>query len=120
MTAEGREQHEISERRDPPPDPLLVVDRAALTRNIDRMQALCDTAGVRLRAHGKTHKCSTLGRLIVERGAVGLCAQTVGEAEAFVKGGLRGRSGHGAAADLGRPPSGRPGEVRRHHRRHRR
>lgn len=72
-----------------PQTPLLVVDRAALLRNIDRMQALCDDAGVRLRAHGKTHKCATLGRLIVERGAVGLCCQTVGEAEAFVAGGIR-------------------------------
>lgn len=72
-----------------PQTPLLVVNRAALERNIDRMQALCDAAGVRLRAHGKTHKCSTLGRLIVARGAVGLCAQTVGEAEAFVAGGIQ-------------------------------
>lgn len=72
-----------------PQTPLLVVDRAALERNLDRMQALCDAAGVRLRAHGKTHKCSTLGRLIVERGAVGLCCQTVGEAEAYVAGGIQ-------------------------------
>lgn len=72
-----------------PQTPLLIVDRAALIRNIDHMQALCDAAGVRLRAHGKTHKCSTLGRLIVARGAVGLCCQTVGEAEAYVAGGIR-------------------------------
>ncbi|ACL96669.1 alanine racemase [Caulobacter vibrioides] len=72
-----------------PQTPLLVVDRAALERNLARMQALCDAAGVRLRAHGKTHKCSTLGRLIIERGAVGLCCQTVGEAEAYVAGGIQ-------------------------------
>lgn len=72
-----------------PQTPLLVVDRAALERNLDRMQALCDAAGVRLRAHGKTHKCSALGRLTVARGAVGMCCQTVGEAEAFVAGGVR-------------------------------
>lgn len=72
----------------PPQTPLLVIDRAALERNLRTMQALCDQAGVRLRAHGKTHKCSTLGRLQVELGAVGLCAQTVGEAEAFVAGGV--------------------------------
>ncbi|KQV54817.1 MULTISPECIES: alanine racemase [unclassified Caulobacter] len=72
-----------------PQTPILVVDRAALERNIDHMQALCDAAAVRLRAHGKTHKCSTLGRLIVERGAVGLCCQTVGEAEAYVAGGIQ-------------------------------
>src|SRR5690606_2403795 len=44
--------------------------------------------GVRLRAHGKTHKCSRLGRMQVARGAVGLCAQTVGEAEAFAAGSI--------------------------------
>jgi len=71
-----------------PQTPLLVVDRAALDRNLARMQALCDAAGVRLRAHGKMHKCSTLARLQVERGAVGLCCQTVGEAEAFAAGGV--------------------------------
>jgi 3-hydroxy-D-aspartate aldolase len=71
-----------------PQTPLLVVDRAALTRNLDRMQALCDAAGVRLRAHGKMHKCGALARMQIERGAVGLCCQTVGEAEAFVAGGI--------------------------------
>ena len=72
----------------PPQTPALVVDRTALEANLDAMQALCNAAGVRLRAHGKMHKCSTLGRVQVERGAVGLCAQTVGEAEAFVDGGI--------------------------------
>ena len=47
------------------------------------MQRMCDTAGVRLRAHGKMHKCSTLARRQIEFGAVGVCAQTIGEAEAF-------------------------------------
>ncbi|MDB5430561.1 MAG: family PLP-dependent enzyme [Caulobacter sp.] len=73
----------------PPQTPLLVIDRRALERNLATMQGLCNDANVRLRAHGKTHKCSTLGRLQVEGGAVGLCAQTVGEAEAFVAGGIR-------------------------------
>lgn len=72
----------------PPQTPILVVRRSALDRNLDAMQRLCDAAGVRLRAHGKTHKCSILGREQVETGAVGLCAQTVGEAEAFAKGGI--------------------------------
>lgn len=72
----------------PPQTPLLMVRRAALERNLLTMQGLCRAAGVRLRAHGKTHKCSTLGRLQVETGAVGLCAQSVGEAEAFVRGGV--------------------------------
>ncbi|WP_297512706.1 DSD1 family PLP-dependent enzyme [uncultured Caulobacter sp.] len=73
---------------DLPQTPLLVVDRAALERNLDRMQALCDAAGVRLRAHGKMHKCSALARLQIARGAVGLCCQTVGEAEAYAAAGI--------------------------------
>ena len=72
----------------PPSTPVLVLHRGALERNLARMQDACDAAGVRLRAHGKTHKCSALGRLQVARGAVGLCAQTVGEAEAFAAGGI--------------------------------
>jgi len=72
----------------PPQTPLLMVSRAAMERNLTTMQGLCRASNVRLRAHGKTHKCSTLGRLQVEKGAVGLCAQTVGEAEAFVRGGV--------------------------------
>ncbi len=73
----------------PAQTPMLVVRRSALDHNLATMQSRCDKAGVRLRAHGKTHKCSTLGRLQVAGGAVGLCAQTVGEAEAFVHGGIR-------------------------------
>lgn len=72
----------------PPSTPALIVRREALLRNLRAMQLLCDAAGVRLRAHGKMHKCSTLGRLQVELGAVGLCCQTVGEAEAFAGGGI--------------------------------
>lgn len=68
--------------------PALVLDRRALERNLKTMQGLCDAAGVRLRAHGKMHKCSTLARRQVELGAVGVCAQTIGEAEAFAAGGI--------------------------------
>ena len=69
--------------------PALVIDLAALEANLATMQALCDAAGLRLRAHGKTHKCTALARRQMELGAAGLCAQTIGEAEAFVAGGIR-------------------------------
>lgn len=72
----------------PPATPALVIRRAALMHNIAAMQARCTAAGVALRAHGKMHKCSTLGRLQVDAGAVGLCCQTVGEAEAFAAAGI--------------------------------
>lgn len=72
----------------PPMTPALVVRRAVLEQNLTAMQALCDAAGVKLRAHGKMHKCSTLGRRQVELGAVGLCCQTVGEAEVYAAAGI--------------------------------
>jgi 3-hydroxy-D-aspartate aldolase len=68
--------------------PVLVIIREVLERNLDLMQARCDAAGVGLRAHGKMHKCSTLARLQIAKGAVGICAQTIGEAEAFAVGGI--------------------------------
>lgn len=72
----------------PPITPALVVRREILERNLAAMQGACDAAGVALRAHGKMHKCSALGRRQVELGAVGLCCQTVGEAQAFAAAGI--------------------------------
>ncbi|MFZ4689618.1 MAG: alanine racemase [Polymorphobacter sp.] len=72
----------------PPQTPVLVVRRAALMANLGVMQAACDAAGVRLRAHGKMHKCSALAALQVAGGAVGVCCQTVGEAETYARTGI--------------------------------
>ena len=72
----------------PPQTPILVIRRAALHANLAAMQDACNAAGVRLRAHGKMHKCSELARMQVAHGAVGLCCQTVGEAEAFAAAGI--------------------------------
>ncbi|WP_017668321.1 alanine racemase [Sandarakinorhabdus sp. AAP62] len=72
----------------PPITPALVVRRAVMMANLAAMQAACAERGVRLRAHGKMHKCSALGRLQIEMGAVGLCCQTVGEAETYVHAGI--------------------------------
>lgn len=72
----------------PPITPALVIRRAALMANLAALQDACTAKGRRLRAHGKMHKCSRLALLQVEMGAVGLCCQTVGEAEAFVAGGI--------------------------------
>ena len=71
-----------------PTTPVLVIVRSTLDRNLDLMQGRCNAAGVGLRAHGKMHKCSTLARLQIAKGAVGICAQTIGEAEAFAAGGI--------------------------------
>ncbi|WP_199553915.1 alanine racemase [Sandaracinobacteroides hominis] len=71
-----------------PRTPALVVRRQALLANLGKMQAACDAAGIRLRPHGKMAKCSRLALLQIELGAVGICCQTVGEAEAYARAGI--------------------------------
>ncbi|MEM7498338.1 MAG: DSD1 family PLP-dependent enzyme [Pseudomonadota bacterium] len=68
--------------------PALAVELGALERNIDRMAREAAGAGIRLRPHAKTHKCSAIARMQMAAGAVGLCCQKVGEAEALVAGGI--------------------------------
>jgi D-threonine aldolase len=69
--------------------PTLVVDLDAFERNLDLMANAVRGAGVALRPHAKSHKCPDIALAQVERGAVGICCQKVGEAEAFVAAGLR-------------------------------
>jgi 3-hydroxy-D-aspartate aldolase len=68
--------------------PALVIDLDAFEANLDRMAALLAPAGVRLRAHAKTHKSPVIARLQMQRGAVGQCVQKVGEAEILAWGGV--------------------------------
>jgi D-serine deaminase-like pyridoxal phosphate-dependent protein len=70
------------------PTPALLVDRARLERNLDRMQERADAQGARLRPHTKTHKSVSLARLQVERGARGLTVAKTGEAEVFAEAGF--------------------------------
>lgn len=68
--------------------PALVVDLDAANRNMQRMAEFAAKHRLRLRPHGKAHKSALFGRLQLQAGAVGLCAQTVGEAEALAAGGI--------------------------------
>mgnify|MGYP003663833778 FL=1 len=68
--------------------PALMIDLDAFEHNIAVMAETCRTAGVRLRAHSKTHKCPEIARRQVAAGAIGVCCQKVGEAEAMVAGGI--------------------------------
>jgi D-serine deaminase-like pyridoxal phosphate-dependent protein len=68
--------------------PALIVDLDAFERNLDLMANAVRGAGVALRPHGKAHKCPAIALAQLERGAVGICCQKVGEAEAFVDAGI--------------------------------
>jgi 3-hydroxy-D-aspartate aldolase len=69
--------------------PALLIDLDAYERNLDRMVDSLRGRPVRLRAHAKTHKCPIIAGHQVARGALGICCQTLGEAEAMVLGGVR-------------------------------
>lgn len=65
------------------PTPALVVDVAALDRNIRRMAAFFSTGPCKLRPHFKAHKTLEIARRqLVAGGCAGLTCATVAEAEA--------------------------------------
>lgn len=69
--------------------PSLLIDLDAFERNLDRMADFLKRSSIGLRPHAKTHKCSTIAFEQIGRGAIGVCCQTVGEAEAMVAAGVR-------------------------------
>ncbi|MGH7009063.1 MAG: alanine racemase, partial [Stellaceae bacterium] len=70
--------------------PALVVDRAALDRNIAAMAAHARATGIALRPHVKTHKSVAIARRQVAAGALGVSCVTLGEAEIMVRAGIPG------------------------------
>lgn len=68
--------------------PALLLDLAAFERNLDRMQAAADAAGVQLRPHAKAHKTPAVALAQLARGAVGICCQKASEAIPFVQAGV--------------------------------
>ena len=69
--------------------PALLIDHDLLQRNIQRMAEFGHTAGIDIRPHAKTHKTPVIAHMQVAAGAVGQCAQKVGEAEILVAGGVK-------------------------------
>jgi 3-hydroxy-D-aspartate aldolase len=60
--------------------PVLVIDRDALDRNIERMAQWAAKQGLVLRPHVKTHKSAEIARLQQKAGAIGFCCAKLGEA----------------------------------------
>ena len=69
--------------------PCLLVDLDALDANIAYLARFAERAGVCLRPHAKSHKSADIAARQLAQGAVGLCCQTVSEAEAMVHAGVR-------------------------------
>jgi D-serine deaminase-like pyridoxal phosphate-dependent protein len=68
--------------------PAVVVDLDRVERNIARLQAACDAAGVANWPHIKTHKSPVLAKMQREAGAKGITCQKLGEAEVMADAGL--------------------------------
>ncbi len=69
--------------------PSLVVELDAFERNVLTLHDRLAAAGVRLRAHSKTHKSVDIARYQIDHGgACGICCQKVAEAEIMVAGGI--------------------------------
>jgi D-serine deaminase-like pyridoxal phosphate-dependent protein len=68
--------------------PALVIDMDRVERNIARIQAACDAAGVANRPHIKTHKSPVIAKLQIAAGAKGITCQKLGEAEVMVEAGI--------------------------------
>ena len=67
--------------------PSVLVDLAKVSANIQKMQAICDEAGVALRPHIKTHKMKQLAQMQLAAGAKGITCAKISEAEVMAEGG---------------------------------
>ena len=66
--------------------PALLLDAAAMQRNLDHMAAFFADKPAKLRPHFKNHKCPALARRQLDAGAaVGMTCAKLGEAEALVQ-----------------------------------
>jgi D-serine deaminase-like pyridoxal phosphate-dependent protein len=70
------------------PTPAAVLDLDAFDRNLAKMAARARAAGLALRPHGKSHKCSAIARRQIAAGAVGICCAKLAEAEAMAAAGI--------------------------------
>ncbi len=70
------------------PTPSLLLDRARLLRNLERMRAAVTRHGVALRPHCKTAKSVEVARLATA-GGDGITVSTIAEAEYFADAGFR-------------------------------
>src|SRR3954466_12389140 len=68
--------------------PAAVIDLDRVERNIARVQAACEAAGVANRPHIKTHKSPVIAKMQSDAGAAGITCQKMGEAEVMAEAGL--------------------------------
>ena len=70
--------------------PALILDLDAFEHNLRDLATFCDRAGLRIRPHAKSHKCSNIAKRQISAGAVGICCTTLKEAQAMINAGIPG------------------------------
>ncbi len=70
------------------PTPAAVLDLDAFDKNLARMALRAKAAGLALRPHAKSHKCSWIAKRQIAAGAVGVCCAKLAEAEALAAAGI--------------------------------
>ncbi len=68
---------------DPLSEPVLLLDEARARRNIERMAASANRAGVRFRPHFKTHQSKEVGRWFRQAGVDAITVSSLSMAEYF-------------------------------------
>lgn len=68
--------------------PALLIDLDVFDSNLERMQKYLNDHSMTLRAHTKMHKCPVIARQQIEKGATGVCAAKIGEAEIMCDAGI--------------------------------
>jgi D-serine deaminase-like pyridoxal phosphate-dependent protein len=69
--------------------PALVVDLDIMEKNMDKMMSFLRKGTVGIRPHAKTHKTPQIALMQIAKGALGITAAKVGEAEAMADGGVK-------------------------------
>ena len=69
--------------------PSLVLDIDIFKANVIELLTICQSHGVSLQPHAKTHRTPEIGLLQQELGCDGLCVAKVGEAEGFADAGVK-------------------------------
>lgn len=69
--------------------PTMIVDETVMQTNIDEMQSMANSFGVKLRPHIKTHKTPQIALRQIAAGAVGITCAKLGEAEVMAEGGIQ-------------------------------
>lgn len=69
--------------------PAMIVDLETMTQNMEVMDSfLIGNPKVKLRPHFKTSKTTEIAKMQMQRGAVGICAAKLSEAEVLVEAGI--------------------------------